>query len=67
MGTLLLTSLIVSQNWHTMFDAGKWAMVPEEPVRKEILSRLVEIKNKEKAKGSSGGISVATFYGTLVC
>lgn len=33
-------------------------IVPEEPVRKEILSRLVEIKNKEKAKGSSGGISV---------
>jgi len=40
-----------------MFDAGKRAMVPEEPVRKEILSRLAEIKNKEKAKGSSGGVS----------
>jgi hypothetical protein len=25
-----------------MFDAGKWALVPEEPVRGEILRRLVD-------------------------
>ena len=33
-----------------MFDVGKWAMVPEEAVRKEILCWLRELKNEEKEK-----------------
>jgi len=47
-GTLCLTQ-----------GSGRWC---QKSRRKEILCRLFEIKNKEKAKGSSGGISVATFY-----
>jgi len=40
-----------------MFDEGKWAMVPEEPVRKEILRRLIEAKDEVQTEGSSEGIS----------
>jgi hypothetical protein len=40
-----------------MFDAGKWAMVPEESVRQEILRRLIEVKNEAKAGGVSEQIS----------
>jgi hypothetical protein len=40
-----------------MFDGGRWAMVPEELVRKEILCRLIEAKNEAKVDGSSREIS----------
>jgi hypothetical protein len=48
-----------------MFDAGKWAIVPEEPVRKKILSRLRELRNEEKEKGLSGGISAWPHFSTV--
>jgi hypothetical protein len=53
----LLISWTVSQNWHTMFDERKWAMVPKELVREEILGRLIEIKNEGSVKDASGEIS----------
>ena len=48
----LLISSAVSQHWHTMFDEGKWAVVPEEPVGKEILHRLIEAKDEAQVEGS---------------
>jgi hypothetical protein len=40
-----------------MFDAGKWAMIPEESIRQEILRRLIEVKNEAKVGGVSKQIS----------
>jgi len=57
-----------------MFDAGKWAMVPEEPVRGEILRRLIEVKNEGKMEGVSNQISawphftkVRSLIGVVMC
>jgi hypothetical protein len=57
-----------------MFDAGKWAMVPEEPVRGEILRRLIEVKNEGKIEGLSNQISawphftkVHSLIGVVMC
>jgi hypothetical protein len=56
-----------------MFDAGKWAMVPEEPVRGEILRRLIEVKSEGKIEGLSNQSAwphftkVRSLIGVVMC
>ena len=45
-----------------MFDAGKWAMVPEEPIRKEILRGLIDAKNKAQVEGASNQTSALPYF-----